>query len=193
MRKVLIVDDEDYFRGVLIDILTGENFETVGASNGVEAVEIFQKMSFDVVLLDLKMPSMDGIETMQQLKKINPCIPVIILTAFGDIPAAVEAVKNGADDFITKPPEFDKLVTVLKKSAGIYQMKKKDTPVLSARENEILKWLKEGKSSNDIGQILDITINTVNFHLKNIYKKLNVVNRTQAVSEALRMGIISGE
>jgi len=192
MRRVLIVDDEDDFRSIVKEILTDESFNVSDASNGLTAVEIFRNSPFDAVLIDLRMPHMDGIDTMHELRKINPHIPVIILTAFGDIPTAVEAVKEGAYDFITKPPEFDKLIKVLKTAAGIYEMKKKDMPVLSVRETEILKWLKEGKSSHDIGQLLDISINTVNFHLKNIYKKMNVVNRTQAVSEALRMGIISG-
>lgn len=193
MQRILIVDDEDDFREIVKDILSGEDFETVGASNGFDAIEIFRNTPCDLVLLDLKMPTMDGIETMQQLKKTAPYVPVIILTAFGDIPAAVEAVKKGAYDFIAKPPEFDKLIAVVKKAAEMQEIRRKHVPVLSGRETEILKWLKDGKSSYDIGDILDISSNTVNFHIKNIFKKLDVVNRTQAVSEALRLGIISGE
>lgn len=195
MKRILIVDDEDDFRNIVKDILTDEGFKTAEASDGLDAIRIFGNNSFDAVLLDLRMPGMDGIQTLRELKKIDSRIPVIILTAFGDIPTAVQAVKQGAYDFITKPPEFDKLITIIRRvievpRPGTKSLKMK-FPVLSGREKEILKWLKEGKSSWDISRILRISRNTVNFHIKNLFRKLDVVNRTQAVSEALRRGIIS--
>ena len=197
MQKILIVDDEKDFRAIVKEILIDEEFSAAEASNGLNAIEIFINNSFDAVLLDLRMPGMDGIETLQELKKIDSHVPIIILTAFGDIPTAVEAVKQGAYDFITKPPEFDKLITIIKRAVEMRRPKmeamKRKTPVLSNREKEILKWLKEGKRSWDISRILQISRNTVNFHIKNLFKKLNVFNRTQAVSEALRRGIISEE
>ena len=195
MQKILIVDDEKDFRAIVKEILIDEEFSAAEASNGFNAIEIFENNSFDAVLLDLRMPQMDGIKTMQKLKKIDSRVPIIILTAFGDIPTAVEAVKQGAYDFITKPPEFDKLITIIKRAVEMRRPKmeamKRKTPVLSNREKEVLKWLKEGKRSWDISRILQISRNTVNFHIKNLFKKLNVVNRTQAVSEAMRQGIIS--
>ena len=195
MQKILIVDDEDAFRAIVKEILIDKEFSAAEASNGLNAIEIFKNNPFDAVLLDLRMPGMDGIETLQELKKIDSHVPIIILTAFGDIPTAVEAVKQGAYDFITKPPEFDELVTIIKRAVEMRRPKmeamKMKTPVLSNREKEVLKWLKEGKRSWDISRILQISRNTVNFHIKNLFKKLNVVNRTQAVSEAMRQGIIS--
>jgi len=195
VKRILIVDDEDDFRNIVKDILTDEGFKTAEASDGLDAIRIFGNNSFDAVLLDLRMPGMDGIQTLRELKKIDSRIPVIMLTAFGDIPTAVQAVKQGAYDFITKPPEFDKLITIIRRvievpRPGTKSLKMK-FPVLSGREKEILKWLKEGKSSWDISRILRISRNTVNFHIKNLFRKLDVVNRTQAVSEALRRGIIS--
>lgn len=195
MQKILIVDDEDAFRAIVKEILIDKEFSAAEASNGLNAIEIFKNNPFDAVLLDLRMPGMDGIETLQELKKIDSHVPIIILTAFGDIPTAVEAVKQGAYDFITKPPEFDELVTIIKRAVEMRRPKmeamKRKTPVLSNREKEVLKWLKEGKRSWDISRILQISRHTVNFHIKNLFKKLNVVNRTQAVSEAMRQGIIS--
>ena len=195
MKRILIVDDEEDFRAIVKEILIDEEFSAAEASNGLNAIEIFKNNSFDAVLLDLRMPQMDGIKTMQKLKKIDPHIPIIILTAFGDIPTAVEAVKQGAYDFITKPPEFDKLISIIKRAVEMWRPKmeamKRGSPVLTNREKEVLKWLKEGKRSWDISRILHISRNTVNFHIKNLLEKLNVVNRTQAVSEAMRQGIIS--
>ena len=197
MQKILIVDDEKDFRAIVKEILIDEEFSAAEASNGLNAIEIFKNNSFDVVLLDLRMPHMDGIETMRELRKINPHIPVIILTAFGDIPTAVEAVKEGAYDFITKPPEFDKLIITIKKAVEKRRTRleaiRKDIPALTNREKEVLKWLKEGKRSWDISRILHISKNTVDFHIKNLFRKLDVFNRTQAVSEAFRRGIISDE
>jgi len=195
MQKILIVDDEDAFRAIVKEILIDKEFSAAEASNGLNAIEIFKNNPFDAVLLDLRMPGMDGIETLQELKKIDSHVPIIILTAFGDIPTAVEAVKQGAYDFITKPPEFDELVTIIKRAVEMRRPKmeamNRKTPVLSNREKEVLKWLKEGKRSWDISRILQISRHTVNFHIKNLFKKLNVINRTQAVSEAMRQGIIS--
>jgi DNA-binding NarL/FixJ family response regulator len=197
MQKILIVDDEKDFRAIVKEILIDEEFSAAEASNGLNAIEIFKNNSFDVVLLDLRMPQMDGIKTMQKLKKIDSHVPIIILTAFGDIPTAVEAVKQGAYDFITKPPEFDKLISIIKRAVEVRRPKmeaiKRGSPVLTNREKEVLRWLKEGKSSWDISKILRISRYTVDFHIKNLFRKLSVVNRTQAVSEAFRQGIISEE
>jgi DNA-binding NarL/FixJ family response regulator len=193
MKRILIADDEGDFRDIIKDILIEEQFSLAEASSGLNALEIFKNNHFDAVLLDLRMPELDGIETMKELKKLDSQIPIIILTAFGDIPTAVEAVKLGAYDFITKPPEFDKLITIIKRAVEMRRQTeamKGNAPALSPREKEVLKWLIEGKSSWDISSILHISKNTVNFHIKNLFQKLDVVNRTQAVSEALRRKII---
>lgn len=196
MKRILIADDEGDFRDIIKDILIEEQFSLAEASSGLNALEIFKNNHFDVVLLDLRMPDLDGIETMKELKKIDSQIPIIILTAFGDIPTAVEAVKLGAYDFITKPPEFDKLITIIKRAVEMrrqMEAMKGNALALSPREKEVLKWLIEGKSSWDIARILYISKNTVNSHIKNLFQKLEVVNRTQAVSEALRRNIIPYE
>ncbi len=116
MIKVLIVDDDSNLKAVLRDVLQDEGFSTIEAANGFDAKKAFRKDIPDVVLLDLKMPYMDGIETMQELRKISQGVPVIILTAHGDIPTAVDAIKLGAYDFVEKPPEFDKLIISLRRA-----------------------------------------------------------------------------
>ena len=93
MNKVLIVDDEKAIRFVLTEFLKDNDFLTIEASNGKEAIEVIKKQMPDAVLLDMKMGDMDGITTMKELKKINPDIPIIMITAFGDIPTAVDAIK----------------------------------------------------------------------------------------------------
>lgn len=116
MSKVLIVDDEESTRTTFSEVLNNYEFSSIMASSGREAVDIFSQESPDAVLLDLKMPGMDGIETLKELKKINPDIPVILITAHGDIPTAVEAIKLGAYDFIAKPPDYKMLILTLERA-----------------------------------------------------------------------------
>ncbi|OHE59267.1 MAG: hypothetical protein A2Z47_07780 [Thermodesulfovibrio sp. RBG_19FT_COMBO_42_12] len=116
MGKILIVDDDEDLRNIVKDILTEEGFSISEAPDGLIAIKIFKNDIPDAVLLDLKMPHMNGIETMKELRKIDRCVPIIILTAHGDIPTAVEAIKCGAYDFTLKPPEFDRLIITLKRA-----------------------------------------------------------------------------
>ena len=116
MGKVLIVDDDDDLRSVVSDVLRDEGFATVEAQDGNSALSAVRKVMLDAVLLDLRMPGMNGIEVMQEIRKIDPYIPVIVMTAHGDIPTAVEVIKNGAYDFTVKPPDFDKLIITLKRA-----------------------------------------------------------------------------
>lgn len=116
MERILVVDDDGDLRAIIADVLKDEGFCPAEAEDGLHAVRAFKADAPDAVLLDLRMPYMDGMETMQRLREINPDVPIIILTAHGDIRTAVEAIRNGAYDFIEKPPEFDKLVITLKRS-----------------------------------------------------------------------------
>lgn len=124
MSNVLIVDDDKIIRLSLCEILQNNGFLPVDVSSGRQAIELFKKEIPDAVLLDLKMPGMDGIETMQELKRIDPDIPIIIITAYGDVDAAVGAIKLGAYDFIVKPPKFDRLLLTLKRAIEKMQLEK---------------------------------------------------------------------
>jgi DNA-binding NtrC family response regulator len=113
MKKVLIIDDDRDLRAIVKDVLQDEGFTVVEAIDGPNGLKAFKAGLPDVVLLDLNMPYMNGMETLKELMKIDSRVPVIILTGFGDIPAAVEATKQGAYDFMVKPPEFEKLILTL--------------------------------------------------------------------------------
>jgi DNA-binding NtrC family response regulator len=114
--KVLIIDDEDDLRSILNDVLSGEGFSVSEASNGAAGLESYRNDPPHAVLLDLNMPQMNGIDTLTAIKLINPMVPIIILTAHGDIPAAVEVMRLGAYDFTTKPPDFDRLLLLIKRA-----------------------------------------------------------------------------
>lgn len=124
MNKVLIVDDDDKARCIIAHNMRACNFTPLEASSGLAALDILREAKPTVILLDLHMPEMNGLETLKKIKEINPHIPVIILTAYGDIPTAVETIKAGAYDFISKPPDYDVLALILKRAtqkAALYE------------------------------------------------------------------------
>jgi DNA-binding NtrC family response regulator len=116
MDKILVVDDDKNIRFTLKEFLIDNGFASIEAPNGKTAIEIFRKAKPLIVLLDLRMPDMSGIQCLQLLKEIDPTIPVIIITAHGDVPTAVEAIRLGAYDFILKPPNFDRLMLTVKRA-----------------------------------------------------------------------------
>ncbi|MBL7781717.1 MAG: sigma-54-dependent Fis family transcriptional regulator [Saprospiraceae bacterium] len=113
MARILIVDDEMPIRRTLRDILEFEGYDVDEASDGLECVAKVQKEKFDVIITDIKMPKMDGIEALERLQILSPETPVIMVSGHGTIDTAVEAVKKGAFDFISKPPDLNRmLITV---------------------------------------------------------------------------------
>jgi DNA-binding NtrC family response regulator len=116
MNKILIVDDDELMRTTLRDLLEANGYPVMVASGGRQGVELFRKEPPSATLLDLRMPDMDGIETMQELKKLDPDVPIIFVTAHAEIPAAVDAIKRGAYDFIVKPPKYDRLMFTLERA-----------------------------------------------------------------------------
>ncbi len=116
MKKILIVDDEDKIRHILQIMLEQKGYKTDQASNGQEALNLMNTYLYSMVITDLKMPVMGGIELLREIKKIDPDYPVIVLTAYGSIESAVEAIKEGALDYISKPFEEDKLLMTVQRS-----------------------------------------------------------------------------
>ena len=116
MTKILIIEDEEPIRRVLVRILIDENknFQITEAKNGKEGISYLKKEKFDLVLCDIKMPKMDGIEVLQEAKINNINIPFIILTGHGNLETAVDAMKLGAYDFISKPPDLNRLLTAVR-------------------------------------------------------------------------------
>ncbi|MFM9021748.1 MAG: response regulator, partial [Sediminibacterium sp.] len=114
MASILIIDDEKSIRNVLRDILQHEGYQVEEAADGEQGMKLFQSKTFDLVLCDIKMPKMDGMEVLQQMMAVNPEIPVVMISGHGSIENAVEAVKKGAYDFISKPPDLNRLLITLR-------------------------------------------------------------------------------
>jgi DNA-binding NtrC family response regulator len=101
--SLLLVDDEDDFRTTLASRLKRRNIDVTDAGSGEEALKIIEKKSFDVAIIDIKMPGIDGIETLKRVKKIDPLVEVILLTGHASIEAGIEGIKSGAYDYVIKP------------------------------------------------------------------------------------------
>jgi DNA-binding NtrC family response regulator len=114
--RILVVDDEPSARTGLERLLRQEGFATSAAANGREALDATREMPFDLVITDLKMPEMDGLELLAELHKDQPNLPVIVVTAFSDVQSAVAAMRAGAEDYVTKPIEFDALLVIVERA-----------------------------------------------------------------------------
>ncbi len=113
--RILVVDDEDALRTVLSSELTSAGYEVATASDGDEAITEVQNMKLDLVLLDIKMPRVDGFEVLKFIKKNYPAVRVIMLTGFADLKNAIESKKHGAEDFVSKPYDLVDLLTTIER------------------------------------------------------------------------------
>ena len=194
MHKILIIDDDSYMRSVLSDLVRSEGCEAFATGNGKIALKEISAHAPDLILLDVRLPGIDGMTILEKIKEIDKEILIIMITGHGDIRDAVRAIKLGAFDYITKPFDNEEIIATIKNALQTrLQPNHPQHVILSMREKEVLKWLKKGKSSWDISTILNISESTVNYHITNIMQKLNAVSRTQAVAVAIERGLISPE
>ena len=114
MAEILIIDDEKAIRKALMEILSAEGYKTEEAGDGEEGLKKFKEKSYDVVLCDIKMPKLDGIEFLQKANEANADVPVIMISGHGNIETAVDAVKKGAFDYISKPPDLNRMLITIR-------------------------------------------------------------------------------
>src|SRR3954452_12017452 len=201
--RILILDDHLLLREGIAAIVSGEaDLEIVGeATNGREGVEAFSRLRPDVTLMDLQMPVMTGLDAIRQIRASAPNARVVVLTTYeGDV-QAVRALKAGACGYLLKSSLIDELLTAIctvhagqryipaEIAQEIAYHAAEDQ--LSAKEVAILELVAEGKANKTIAWELKLSEETIKAHLKNIYSKLSVNDRTQAVTTALRRGIIA--
>jgi len=123
-HKILVVDDDLEMCGLLSDVLKGEDFSVTAIHDSFEASKILKKEEFDIVITDLKMKGLKGLDLLEEAKQVAPLTPVIIITAFGTIESAIKAMKMGAYDYITKPFQMDELIINVKKALENRLLKK---------------------------------------------------------------------
>jgi DNA-binding NarL/FixJ family response regulator len=203
--KILIVDDHHVVRrGLAFFLKTQKDMDIIGeAKNGKEAVEMASALDPDIILMDLMMPEMDGIEATRRIKAVHPGIQIMMLTSFSDQDQVVPAIEAGAGGYQLKDIEPDELVKSIRKLLSgenslhpkatnhlLTRITKKEPPnkihELTRRESEVLKELTKGKSNKEIASSLFITEKTVKTHISNIFSKLEVTDRTQAALYAVK-------
>ncbi|MFP4447523.1 MAG: sigma-54-dependent transcriptional regulator [Bacteroidales bacterium] len=154
MAKILAIDDEKTIRESLKEILEYENHEVELSADGEEGVELFKENKYDVVLLDIKMPQMDGIEVLEKLFSITPDIPVIMISGHGSIDTAVDCIKKGAYDFIEKPLDLNRLLVTVKNAMERKDLVK-ETKILRRKVTKSYEMIGESEAIQGVRQIIE--------------------------------------
>lgn len=204
--RLLIVDDHPVVRGGLRGMFAGDaDFEVVGeAGNGVEAVERAQALRADVVLMDLRMPVMGGVEAIQRLRERAPTVRVLVLTTYDTDDDVLPAIEAGAIGYLLKDAPREELMravhaafqgdAVLSPSVArrlIGQVRQPAQEALSDRELDVLRLIAGGANNREAAAQLFISESTVKTHLLHIYEKLGVRDRAAAVSEAYKRRLLT--
>lgn len=216
MTRVLIVDDHDLFRDGIASLLRARGYEVVGeASDGLEAVAQARELKADLVLMDIRMPNMSGLEATRLIKAEAPEAKVVILTVSDDEEDLFEAVKSGASGYLLKNLKADvffeliagvasgeapisprmaaKMMQEFTRKPEVPKNEEAQDQSLTARETEVLRLVADGKGNKEIAAELFISESTVKYHLRNILDKLHIENRSQVIAYAARRGLGSRE
>jgi DNA-binding NarL/FixJ family response regulator len=199
----LIVDDHEVVReGLRLSLSRAPHIRVIGeASDGAAAVALAERRKPDVVIMDVRMPGMDGLEATKELSKKLPGISVLIFTAFSERSLLARGLDSGAKGYILKEAPHETLLRAIERVAKgegyvdpalmpAFLSGKDREEMLTAREREILQLLADGMSNNDVAQKLFISQETVKSHVRHILTKLEADTRTHAVAIALREAII---
>jgi len=201
--KVLIADDHRLIlQGIRRTLEENDDIEVVGeASSGTQVLPLIGRTNPDIVLMDIRMPGLDGLACLDQIRKRHPDVKVVFLSAFDDPEHIQSALKRGAAAYIVKSVNPLDLASTLRQAVegtvfhalGLPDQDEHSTAKaagLTDRELAILKAVAQGLSNQAIGKQLWVTEQTVKFHLTNIYRKLGVGNRTEAARHAFSLGIV---
>jgi len=211
--RVLVVDDHAVVRrGVIAYLEAHEGLSVVGeAGSGEGALEALAGLASDalpdVVLLDLQMPGMDGIQTTRQILAAYPSIRVVVLTSFGEVDRARQALQSGVSGYLLKDAGPDKVRAAIESAVRdevhidpavarqlAQELRRPEQGIgsLTVREREVLALLGEGRSNSDIAAVLHISERTARTHVSNLLPKLGVDSRTQAALIAIKEGLVPG-
>lgn len=208
MIRLVVVDDHTLFRRGLVSLLSDtEVFAIVGeASNGQEALEIILENKPDVILMDINMPNLDGVETLRALRKSGVDTPVLMLTISQQSEDLIKAIQAGASGYVLKNAEPETLrqtielvhageaVLAPEMTEQVFRLMRSGelgySVPLSERELEVLRLLARGSTTSQAASVLFISENTVKTHVRHIFEKLDVGNRAEAVAKATQLGLL---
>jgi DNA-binding NarL/FixJ family response regulator len=208
--RLLLADDHRMLREGLRRSMADQGFDVVGeARDGEEAVRLADDLGPDVILMDVTMPEMDGVEATRRIKKERPEVRVVMLTMHADQEVLASAIRAGASGYLVKDCSTEEIASAVRMAASgetalspqlaasmLDEVRRLDQPagdeerVITKREEEVLQLIADGCSTPEVAERLFISQKTVKNHLASIYQKLDARDRTQAVLQAVRMGIV---
>ena len=209
--RLLIADDHPLFRKGMRTLLhTTADMEVVGeATTGQEVIELAATLQPDVILMDLQMPGINGIEATRQILQTSPHIRILVITLFEDDASVFSALRAGARGYVLKDAKEEEILRAIRAvgsgeaifspaiatrlmdffAAPLPAVPKELFPTLTEREREILQWIARGWANHDIAKHLALSVKTVNNYVSNIFSKLQVADRAQAIIRARDAGL----
>ncbi|MCP3856038.1 MAG: response regulator transcription factor [Actinomycetia bacterium] len=209
--RLMLADDHRMLREGLRRSMLEQGFDVVGeACDGAEAVEMAARLQPEVILMDVTMPGLDGVEATRRVRSALPHVRVVMLTMHADQDVLADAVRAGASGYLVKDCSTEEIADAVRMAANgetalspqlaasmLQEVRRLDQPVheeeriITRREEEVLQLIADGCSTPEVAERLYISQKTVKNHLASIYQKLDARDRTQAVLRAVRMGIVS--
>lgn len=208
--RLMLADDHRMLREGLRRSMSDQGFDVVGeARDGDEAVRLAEELTPEVILMDVTMPEIDGVEATRQIKKLLPEIRIVMLTMHADQEVLASAIRAGASGYLVKDCSTEEIASAVRMAVSgetalspqlaasmLDEVRKLDQPandedrIITRREEEVLQLIADGCSTPEVAERLYISQKTVKNHLASIYQKLDARDRTQAVLQAVRMGIV---
>jgi len=186
--KVFFVDHEPASRATMADILGDAGFDVTCFANTDVCLAELEQSSCSLLITAMEMPGMDGMMLLNRTMAIVPWIPVMVVSANGDVPTAVRAIKLGAVDFLLKPFDKDVLIDKVKSIISRYEFEDSNAPRnLTTTEKKVLKVILDGRGNKGIAQKMGCAVRTVEFHRSNIYHKFRVDNVVELTKKAMAM------
>lgn len=192
-RHIFLVDDEEKVRQVFAETLEQEGLRTRCFGSPSECLEQLSSKQCDLLITDLRLPEMDGVQLLRRARVVAPWLPILVITGYGDIPTAVEAIKAGADDFIEKPLDKEGFVKRVKSLLPQNGRCKQLEGLLTKSEQRVLKLVIDGKTSKEIASQLSRSKRTVEVHRAHVMSKLNVDNLIDLAKRVAAMGLLDLE
>jgi len=199
--KVYVIDDDEAMRDSLSFLLESAGFDVTLFESALKFLDALPELAFGCVVSDVRMPGLDGIELLKTMKTRPGALPIIIMTGHGDIPLAVEAMKLGAIDFLEKPFEDDRLITMIEmavqqaapaaKNQALTQEIVARVATLSPRERQVMDGLIAGLSNKLIARDYDISPRTIEVYRANVMTKMQANSLSELVRFAMRAGLLN--
>lgn len=195
-RQVYVVDDDEDFRSSLVCLLRAADYDVAGFGSALGFLNSLFGLAQGCILLDVKMPVMGGLELQKRLNQTQPGLPVVVISAQGDVPTAVEAMKEGAADFIEKPFEPGRIFTAIEDALALLPQTRRRAETaaaarriaaLSPREHQVLDALANGLTAKMIAHELGISVRTVEVHRARMLDRLGL----HRVTEAVRLSVMA--